>query len=95
MTIKRTKYQVGPFERGYIEAEMGDSESFQAILEIVQANSPTGRISVWRPHAERLNIAVDLLNEAQGLIDKNGAVKQMDRFNHLMAKAEMVSKPFG
>jgi len=89
MSIKKTKYRVGPFERGHVEIDMYKPSALDAALELLKANSPADRIATWRPHAERLGVAVDLLDEAQELIDKNGEVQSMGRFDGLLARAEL------
>lgn len=84
MTTKRTKGRIGPFEVERIE-----SSDIDALHESLSAASPRGRIRRWRPHAERLGVAGGLLNEAETLMDDRGAVEEMDRFDALLAQAQL------
>jgi len=87
MTPKRTKYRLGPFERGRIDIEsMSDAD---AVLEVLKAASHKGRIANWRPHADRLGVACELLDQAEALLDDDGKVTDLNRFDALMVRAEL------
>jgi hypothetical protein len=87
VTAKRTKDSLGPFEYGRIKA---DPESdADEVLGVFRAASPQGRVATWRPHADRLDIGGDLLDQAEALIDGDGNLSNVDRFDALMAKAEL------
>lgn len=90
MTTKRTKYRVGPFERVHLSADLDSPGDFEALVEIIKAASPQGQISTWRPHADRLRIAGDLLDQAETLLDENGNLLNVDRFYALMSKVQLL-----
>ena len=97
MTAKRTKYRVGPFTHTNLHVEFVDADGnnveqpgdIDAISEALEGVTPRGQVKRWRPHAERLNVAGDLLNEAESLIDDQDNVENMDRFTLLMAQIEI------
>lgn len=97
MTTKRTQYRVGPFMRTALNGKLVDANGnsteqpgdIDTLAEALQEATPRGRVKRWRPHAERLNVAGDLLNEAESLIDDQGNVENMDRFTLLMAQIEI------
>ena len=98
MTTKRAKYRVGPFTRTDLHVELVDADGnsieqpgdIDAISEALERATPRGRVKRWRPHADRLSVAGDLLNEAESLIDDQGNVENMDRFTLLMAQIEII-----
>lgn len=83
---KRSKVQAGPFEHEWIETDGGDTHTIEELLE---AASPQGRLRKWRPHADRLGVAGDLLDEAASLIGERGNVDNMDRFDYLLAQVQL------
>lgn len=98
MTIKRTKHRVGPFDRTKTEWTLVDDDGNNVerageMAEIgkamQEALSPRGRIRRWREHADRLNVAGDLLDAAEALMDERGTVERIDRFDALLAQAEI------
>jgi hypothetical protein len=89
MTVKRTKYRLGPFEYGWIDIDPISSEDADAILEVFKAASPKGRIATWRPHADRLGVACELLDQAEALLDGDGNATDRNRFDALMVRAKL------
>jgi hypothetical protein len=87
MTPKRTKYRLGPFERGRVDIDSWSDAD--AILEVFKAASPKGRIATWRPHADRLGVACELLDQAEALLDGDGNATDPNRFDALMVRAEL------
>lgn len=89
MTTKRTKYRLGPFEHGRIDIDSILPEDADAVLEVFKAASPNGRIATWRPHADRLGVACELLDQAEALLDDDGYATDFNRFDALMVRAEL------
>lgn len=73
MATKRRKARAGLFERERITVTAPfTAEDFQTFSGMLEAATPRGRVATWRPHAERLGVAVDLLDQAASLIDDKG-----------------------
>jgi hypothetical protein len=87
MTTKRTKGRLGPFERGRIDIDSPSPEDADAVLEVIKAASSKGRIATWRPHADRLGVACELLDQAEALLDDDGYATDFNRFDALMVRA--------
>ena len=79
MTTRRRRR--GAFDHTTVSIDLTEPASIDDLKDSLQAASPRGRIEKWKPHAERLQVGLDDLREAESLIDAEGSVADMGRFD--------------
>lgn len=90
MSVKKKTYRRGPFVHTKTDVRFdgeNQTDEFAALMEILEAATPKGRIAKWKPHAERLQVGLDDLYAAEDLIDDHGTVSNMDRFDLCLTRA--------
>lgn len=88
--MKKTQHRNGSLIYSHIKIDAADKsdEALTALTEMLDNCTPRSRVKRWKSLADQVEAGQAHIAEAEKLIDSNGHVKLIDRFDLHMARAE-------